>query len=386
MAYIRRRGKLWQATVRLPDGTRSSRSHPLRSVVKEWADDLEADLRRGEALDPKAGRVTVGELWEKTRESRRLELASRRRDVSQWRNHVAPRWAGQPVGPITRPDVRAWVVDMAENGVGAATIQGSLNVLRAVLHVAVDSKIIRENPAVGVSGPRPAAHQDRVLSPEEDEALLAVLPDRPDGRLLVELMRYCGCRWEEAAAIRRERVLQRDQLISLGPVVERNRTVREYPKSPAGERPVPVDDDLWPRVCERVLAVPPRGLLVAAPDGGVLDYSNWYHRTWRPALRDAGLDDPQPTPHDLRHTYGTKLAEAGVPVHEIMSLMGHEKLSSVERYLHPGAERFSRAREAIEKSRGVQSGRASCGRQEPSTASHRQPLPTTETPAQDHDH
>jgi integrase len=63
------------------------------------------------------------------------------------------------------------------------------------------------------------------------------------------------------------------------------------------------------------------------------------------------LDDPQPTPHDMRHTYGTRLGEGGVPVHEIMALMGHETLESVQRYLHAGDDRLDRAREATKRGR-----------------------------------
>jgi hypothetical protein len=35
------------------------------------------------------------------------------------------------------------------------------------------------------------------------------------------------------------------------------------------------------------------------------------------------LADPQPTPHDCRHTYATRLADEGVPKHEIGALLGH---------------------------------------------------------------
>jgi integrase len=132
---------------------------------------------------------------------------------------------------------------------------------------------------------------------------------------------------------------------------------------------VPVDDDIWPHIRDRVLAVSRGGLLVTSPDGVALNYSRWYSRVWRRALDGrpeysgrqghrpraavpgAGLIDPQPTPHDLRHTFGTRLGEQGVPAHEIMSLMGHESLKSVERYLHAGDGRHDRAREAIRRAR-----------------------------------
>jgi integrase len=436
--YLRRlRSGKWQATVRLPNGDRRSKSNQLKRVVVEWAADLEGDVRHGQAIDPRAGQATVGEMWELTRRSRRLSKAARKRDDSHWRTHVRPRWNTETVGPITRPDVKAWVVEMEKAGVGAATIQGCLGVLRAALATAVEAKKIRDNPAVGVSGPPRDAHLDRVLSHDEDEALFAavdrvthgpcpvcqqillpldgVTPEhrrrrkvcpgsgerigpRPHGRLFAELLRYCGARWEEAAAVDREHVRTRDALLDLGPVVERDGTIRGYPKSPAGARLVPVPDHLWPRLRELALATAPGGLLFPSPRGGVLGYSYWYHYVWAPAIRGlterpaargrayrpevagAGLADPQPTPHDLRHTYGTRLAEEGVPPHEIMALMGHERLESVQRYIHAGEARFERARKAVERSRG-HSGRASNERHERQTHSQVQPHRATHPPS-----
>lgn len=374
MAWVRRLPSgLWAATVRLPTGKRVTETAELKGTVDRWAVDLEADIRRGDWIDPRAGKLTVGECWARWGETRRLEKASLARDRSHWRVHVAPRWERVPAGAILRPDVAAWVTEMGRAGVGAATIEGAVGVLRSLLDQAVDARLIRDNPARGVRLPRRDAHTDRVLDPSEDELLLdafdRLFPGRRDGRLLVELMLYCGLRWEEAGALDREHVDTRRALLHIGPVLERDGTIRPYPKTPAGRRSVPVDRDLWPRLRAHVLTVPAGGLLVTSPGGGRLDYSRWHARVWkvalrgrpahaggrghpaRPAVLGAELDDPQPTPHDLRHTFGTRLGEQGVPGHEIMSLMGHESLASVQRYLHAGDGRYDRAREAVERGR-----------------------------------
>jgi integrase len=372
MAYIRQLPSgLWAATVRTPAG-RITETRELRGAVKAWADELEGDVRRGDFIDPRAGDLRVGEWWERIKGSRHLELASRRRDESHWRVHVAPRWAKIPVGAILRPDVAKWVTDMQRAGVGAATIQGSVGVLRSLMDQAVDARLRRENPAKGVRMPRRAAHVDRVLAPGEDEVLLANLdrqfPGRPDARLFVEVLLYCGLRWEEAAAIDREHVDLRRGLIQAGPVVERDGTIRPYGKSPSASRPVPVDEHLWPRLRARAMATSPGGLLFPAPrtkrNPPTLDYSNWRFRVWARGLEEVErgqrnwivarrpiLDDPQPTPHDMRHTFGTRLGDAGLGVHEIMSLMGHETLESAQRYLHAGEDRFDRARAAMKRAR-----------------------------------
>jgi integrase len=87
-------------------------------------------------------------------------------------------------------------------------------------------------------------------------------------------------------------------------------------------------------------------------------------RLWYPALERAKLPDPQPTPHDLRHTYGSWLGEAGVPPQQIAALMGHSSLRSVQRYIHETEARFEQARQALQKPAPKPSG-AAVERQEP---------------------
>jgi len=373
MAWVRRLPSgLWAATVRTPVG-RITESFKLQGAANEWAREQEVAVARGDWIDPRAGKTTIGQMWELYADGRRLEKASRSRDRSHWRVHVQPKWAKVPVGAIFKPDVTAWVVDMERRKVGAATIQGSLGVLRSLLEIAVDAQKIRSNPARSVNAPRRDAHLDRVLTPAEDVLLLdavdRLFPGRSDGRLMFELLLYCGLRWEEAGALDRDHVDLHRAMLHIGPVLERDGTIRPYPKSPAGVRHVPVDTDVWPRVRAHVMTLTRGQLLVTTPKGKPLDYSRWHARVWsvalegrdgctltrgraaRPAVAGAGLADPQPTPHDLRHTYGTRLGEQGVPAHEIMTLMGHESLGTSLRYLHAGDGRHDRARNATRAAR-----------------------------------
>jgi integrase len=101
----------------------------------------------------------------------------------------------------------------------------------------------------------------------------------------------------------------------------------------------------------QLIPAPDQELVFASPEGSRLRYDNWLRRVWQPALRKANLADPQPTPHDLRHTFGSWLGEAGVPASQIAALMGHKSLRSVERYIHATEARFDQARNAIEGTR-----------------------------------
>jgi integrase len=47
---------------------------------------------------------------------------------------------------------------------------------------------------------------------------------------------------------------------------------------------------------------PKNGLVFEGTQGGPIHANNFNKRVWKPALRAAGLSEPFPRPHDLRHT------------------------------------------------------------------------------------
>jgi integrase len=54
---------------------------------------------------------------------------------------------------------------------------------------------------------------------------------------------------------------------------------------------------------------------------------------YRVALKRAGLDEGFSF-HDLRHTFGTTMARAGVPVTTIQAWMGHADVMTTSIYMH----------------------------------------------------
>lgn len=56
--------------------------------------------------------------------------------------------------------------------------------------------------------------------------------------------------------------------------------------------------------------------------------------------------------YSLRHSYGTRLGEAGADAFTIMRLMGHSGVTVSQRYVHPSPEAMQRAVERLQALNG----------------------------------
>jgi integrase len=343
----------WQATVRHPSGKRYSKSDHLKDVVKVWAQDQEAAMRRGDWIDPNAGKVTLAQWHEKWLKTRRVEYATWVRNDSEWRNHIAPHFADWPIGEINSWDVEAWVTKL-ESAAGPWAVKSSLRLLGQMLRAAKRHKLLSSDPTQDVVAKPPSPHVDRILTRDEADRLLAQFSDYD--RLMVELMLYCGLRFQEAVGLRRFRVDLLRKRVNIVKVLPRKGGEKD-PKTPSGVRPVPLTDELVVQLSRRIPEPNDELVFTTEPKprarGGTrIHYGRWSTLVWAPALERAKLADPQPTPHDLRHTYGSWLAEDGVPPQQIAALMGHKSIRSTERYIHATEARFDQARAALERQSG----------------------------------
>lgn len=80
---------------------------------------------------------------------------------------------------------------------------------------------------------------------------------------------------------------------------------------------------------------------------------------FRRVVRGAGLDPKLVTPHTLRHTAITEMAEAGAEARTIQAFSGHKSQAMVWRYTHArdqrideALDRFDSGRTKVEQLRG----------------------------------
>lgn len=297
--------------------------------------ETELRKRMGEigALANRGRRVTVAEAGEALIASRRS--AGRKRSTvegyeSILARHIVAFFGSRTVDRIERRDVEVFAAALERKGLRPNSRINTLNLLGAMFELSLRRGWAVANPVHGVDRPRGGSGDPdiRYLTMEEVEAVLRAVPDDDLGR--VEHVLYL-------AAVMTG--MRRGELLGLrwGDVdweAKRMRVRRNYvrgefgpPKSRRSSRSVPLTDRLAGELQRLHDSSPFRtdqDLVLAHPrsrkPGTPLDGSRVLKR-FKAAVRRAGVRDVRF--HDLRHTFGTRMAAAGVPMRTLQEWMGH---------------------------------------------------------------
>jgi integrase len=264
---------------------------------------------------------------------------------------LEPFFAERDVRTITVEDVRD-LMQMMERGrrpgprckgdrrygrpTGPKTVRNYIGTLSALLNFAERNGWVPANVARHVELPGVTRNEDiRFLEPIEVQALAdaaikgsyqridralyltAAMTGLRQGELVA--LRWCDVDWT-AGRIR----------------VRQNYVLGEFgtPKSRRSTRSVPMADTLAGEL-DRLHQVArwraDDDLVFADPDvGGPLDKAAILRR-YRRALKAARLDESHRF-HDLRHTFGTRMAGAGTPMRTLQEWMGHRDIETTQRY------------------------------------------------------
>ncbi len=95
--------------------------------------------------------------------------------------------------------------------------------------------------------------------------------------------------------------------------------------------------------------------VITRKDGGALGYRVMYKNIVQ-LYSLAGVPKPSMPRHCLRHSYGSELARAGVPIAVIAKLMGHVSIVTTQRYLTVLAKEKSAAVQLAFGTPGQQAG------------------------------
>lgn len=331
----------FQARYRGPDGAMypAPDTFAIKRDAERWLVLKEAEIHRGEWLNPNAGKIPFEVYATQWIDDRVLKPRTEGLYRSLLRNHLAPTFGRYQLADIKEADVRRWRKERLDE-VGQSTVAKAYQLLKSILNTAVDDELIRRNPCRIKAAGTPDTPERDMIPLTKIVEILNKIPQRY--RALVLLGTFASLRWGELAGLRRAHLdLAGGVVRVVGSVAELDggKLLDDTPKSRASRRTVALPAEIIPDLqahLDTFAEFGPDGRVFVGPRGGPLRRSG-FRRIWNKTRADVGLPDLHF--HDLRHVGNTLAASTGASLKELMTRMGHASPRAALIYQHASLER-----------------------------------------------
>ena len=315
-----------------------------KAMAEEKLRELRAQTGR---LVPLEGRVSMKKAGEQF--CLRLALRDRKKShqmtvASDLENHIVPFFSGKTIEKITTADIERYIMVKKAGGDGKRklapkTISNHVTTMHSIFELGVREGWCVTNPVKNAARPKIRKNRTRIrflTTVEVDELVHTPFPKDAWGRIeptLYLTAAMTGLRQGELLALRWHDVDFKASRIR----VVQNYVRGEFndPKSEESSRSVPMSSKVGRALADLQKSskfAKPGDLVFCHPDtGNPIDRSKLIRRL-KQALDRAKLREV--TFHELRHTFGTTMAAAGVPRRTIQEWMGHEDGDTTEVYMH----------------------------------------------------
>jgi integrase len=245
----------------------------------------------------------------------------------------------KPVSTINESQIEAYKVwRFREHQVRDITVRHDLHALSTFFKYAIKQHWALGNPILNTKIPSDAdAVRIHVITPQEEREYFSRAAKNQNLYDLAQLMRNQGMRPEEVLSLRKQDVdLERGQLrIRAGKSKAAQRTLDLTSESQAILARRWRDPSVWVFPSDRT-------------SGAHLVRMNGAHDR---ACR--GTKNQRPLHfvlYDFRHTFATRMAQAGIDLATLAAILGHNSIRIVQRYVHPTAEHKQQAMRRFEES------------------------------------
>jgi len=207
------------------------------------------------------------------------------------------------------------------NKVNPSTLRRELDVISNLFNTAKKwKKHFGENPVVEAGKPKVKNQKERIISKEEEKALINSL-DEPV-RSFVRIALLTGCRMSEIIGMEWNWIDFDNEIITIPNTATKNKEVKKLPIAPE-QRKIFIELKLKAGTSNYVFPS---------------DKSNTGHirsplKTFKRHCKKLGIKNLRI--HDLRHSTASRLSELGFDVVTIMKVLGHKDIRTTLRYTHP---------------------------------------------------
>ena len=231
---------------------------------------------------------------------------------------------------IDHISIRGFLSQLYEKGLSKTSVARALAAVRSLYRWLAQEGVVEQNPAALVSTPKLPKKLPRVPTMEEMNSVLdgempeiASFPERD--RLMLELLYGCGIRNSELVSIDLDDIRLSAEAILISGKGKKERYV------PFGNGVTSALATYLP-ARQAVLSGSHKSTsaLLINQRGGRLTTRS-VGRIIKKIAVAKGLS-PDVHPHTLRHAFGTHMLEEGADLRAIQEMLGHERLSTTQRY------------------------------------------------------
>lgn len=256
------------------------------------------------------------------------------RELHNFATHmVAKSGAGVPVAKIEHQQIRAYLSELYGRGLSKASVARALAGIRSWFKWMARRGYVEQNPASLVATPKLPKHLPRVPTIEQMNHVVdavagdgAAWPERD--RVIFELLYGCGMRNAELVGLNLADIRWANEAILVRGKGRKERHV------PLGDAAAMALREYLPNRETRLAAAEKQtdALLLNAKVRGEGRLTT---RSVGRIVKRIAIAHGLPSevhPHTLRHAFGTHMLEEGADLRAIQELLGHERLSTTQRY------------------------------------------------------
>lgn len=140
------------------------RSFPDRQKRKaeDWLNNIEADMSRGQYLDPRAGRTTFGQYATKWLASQSTDISTRASVEPQIRLHAIPYLGSRPMDSFQPAHIRGWLSDLEQVLPASSYRRFIFASVKGIFTAAMEDGLLAKNPCTARSVTEPPLGVGRV--------------------------------------------------------------------------------------------------------------------------------------------------------------------------------------------------------------------------------
>lgn len=271
-------------------------------------------------------------------EQEHIPKKASQRTLRGYLKNLRPFFGQATLAEITPKVIVQYKAKRYQDGVKPATINREMALMKHAFNLAIKEwEWAKENPVSRVSFEKEDNKRDRWLRQEEETRLLSACQLWVQEIVITAL--HTGMRMGEILALKWDTI----DLF--------RRTVTILHSKNGDKRTIPLNGHMFALLKEKMKGRVSSSEWVFPSQAGTMRDGHGLRRAFRKALKTAKIHDFHF--HDLRHTFATRLIQAGVDLYKVQKLLGHRSPVMTQRYAHHCSESLRDGVNVLDRERSI---------------------------------